>query len=167
MNVAIARKNGAVVGECVTLPRQLARIANSNLKIGNNTSIQSSKFDLRAPIHIGSNVIIGSDIEIITLSHNIDSKNWEHKAYGIEIADYVWLATRCFILPSCRKIQRGAVIAAGAIVVSDVDEMTVMSGNPAVFIKKRKEVHEDLCVEGLLGNDLKTYMRARKNKNVG
>tara|TARA_B110000114_G_C14975368_1_gene350254 strand:- start:251 stop:847 length:597 start_codon:yes stop_codon:yes gene_type:complete len=162
-NISIARKKGASIGENVTLPYQLAKRANNNLKIGNNTSIQSFNFDLRAPVHIGSNVIIGSDVEIITCSHNIDSKDWEFKAYGIEIDDYVWLATRCFILPSCKIIKRGAVVAAGAVLYHNVSEMDVMTGNPAVFLKKRKEVHSNLCVEALLGNDLLTYMKVRTN----
>ena len=162
-NVLIARHKGASIGENVTLPYKLAKRANGNLIIGHNTSIQSVNFDLRAPVHIGSNVIIGSDVEIITCSHNIDSKDWKFKAYGIEIDDYVWLATRCFILPSCKKIRRGAVIAAGAVLYSNVSKMDVMTGNPASFLKKRKEVHSNLCVEGLLGNDLITYLKARTN----
>tara|TARA_B110000902_G_C14064326_1_gene496790 strand:+ start:156 stop:752 length:597 start_codon:yes stop_codon:yes gene_type:complete len=161
-NVSIARKKGATIGESVSLPYELAKKANKNLKVGNNTSIQSSNFDLRAPIHIGSNVIIGSDVEIISCSHHIDSPDWEFKAYGIEIENYAWLATRCFILPSCRKIEEGAVIAAGAVLFSNVGAMDVMTGNPASFLKKRKAVHYNLCVEGLLGNDLLAYKKARK-----
>lgn len=122
-NVSIARKKGAIIGENVSLPYELAKKANQNLKVGNNTSIQTANFDLRAPIHIESNVIIGSDVEIITCSHNIDSPDWEFKAYGIEIENYAWLATRCFILPSCRKIEEGAVLAAGAVLFSNVGTM--------------------------------------------
>ena len=105
--VRIARKRGASIGENVVMPLSLARKANSNLKIGDHVSIQTDKIDLRNPVTIGNHVIIGSETEIITTSHNIDSEEWEHKHYGITIEDYVWIPTRVMILPSCRKIQYG------------------------------------------------------------
>lgn len=105
--VRIARKRGASIGENVVMPLSLARKANSNLKIGDHVSIQTDKIDLRNPVTIGNHVIIGSETEIITTSHNIDSEEWEHKHYGLTIEDYVWIPTRVMILPSCRKIQYG------------------------------------------------------------
>ena len=105
--VRIARKRGASIGENVVIPLSLARKANSNLKIGDHVSIQTDKIDLRNPVTIGNHVIIGSETEIITTSHNIDSEEWEHKHYGLTIEDYVWIPTRVMILPSCRKIQYG------------------------------------------------------------
>lgn len=105
--VRIARKKGATIGENVVMPLSLAKAANSNLKIGDHVSIQTDKIDLRNPVTIGNHVIIGSETEIITTSHNIDSEEWEHKHYGLTIEDYVWIPTRVMILPSCRKIQYG------------------------------------------------------------
>ena len=105
--VRIARKRGATIGENVVMPLSLAKVANSNLKIGDHVSIQTDKIDLRNPVTIGSHVIIGSETEIITTSHNIDSEEWEHKHYGLTIEDYAWIPTRVMILPSCRKIGMG------------------------------------------------------------
>jgi acetyltransferase-like isoleucine patch superfamily enzyme len=154
----LARKKGATVGNNVVLPLSLAKRANANLIIGNNSSIQSDLIDIRAKVTIGANVIIGSGVEIITCSHEIDSPEWEFKPYGIEIEDYVWIATRAFILPSCRKIYRGAVCGAGALVVKNVEAMSVVSGSPAKHIKFRKQVHTNLVVESLLGGDYKIYV---------
>jgi acetyltransferase-like isoleucine patch superfamily enzyme len=161
--IYIAKKNGATVGEMVTMPLSLAKMANDNLKIGNHSSIQTSKLDLRAPVNIGNHVIIGSHVEILTCSHDVDSPDWEFKPYGISIEDFVWIATNSFILPSCTKIERGAIIGGGSVVAKNVETMDIMSGNPATMIRKRKEVHYNLCVEGLLGNDFKTYLNVRKN----
>ena len=108
--VRIARKRGASIGENVVMPLSLAKAANSNLKIGDHVSIQTDKIDLRNPVTIGNHVIIGSETEIITTSHNIDSEEWEHKHYGLTIEDYVWIPTRVMILPSCRKIQYGEIV---------------------------------------------------------
>jgi len=157
----IARKKGAIIGENTIIPLKLAKKANKNLVIGNHTSIHSDEIDLRIPIKIGDNVIIGSGVEIITVSHNIDSEEWEHKYYGIDIDDYVWISTKALVLPSCRKIGRGAVVGAGSVVVHNVEPMSVVSGNPAVHLRNRKIVHSNLVVESLLSGDFKTYIKAR------
>ena len=52
------------------MPLSLAKAANSNLKIGDHVSIQTDKIDLRNPVTIGNHVIIGSETEIVTTSHN-------------------------------------------------------------------------------------------------
>ena len=161
----IARKRGATIGEGVILPLSLAKRANKNLTIGSHTSIQTDKIDLRSPVKIGHYVIIGSNVEIITTSHEIDSPDWEHKHYGVTIENYVWIATNALILPSCRHIAYGAVIGAGSVVVKNVEPMAVMSGNPANEIKKRKQVHDRLVVESLLGGDYEMYKQTRKKKN--
>lgn len=160
--VRIARKKGATIGENVVMPLSLAKAANSNLKIGDHVSIQTDKIDLRNPVTIGNHVIIGSETEIITTSHNIDSEEWEHKHYGLTIEDYVWIPTRVMILPSCRKIQYGGVISSGSVVVKNVESMSVVGGNPAKEFKKRKCVHKNLVVESLLGGDYYTYKKKRK-----
>ena len=161
--VRIARKKGATIGENVVMPLSLAKAANSNLKIGDHVSIQTDKIDLRNPVTIGNHVIIGSETEIITTSHNIDSEEWEHKHYGLTIEDYVWIPTRVMILPSCRKIQYGGVISSGSVVVKDVESMSVVGGNPAKEFKKRKCVHKDLVIESLLGGDYYTYKKIRES----
>lgn len=160
----IARKRGATIGEGVIMPVSLAKKANKNLVIGNHVSIQTDKIDLRSPVHIGNYVIIGYGTEIITTSHNIDSPDWEHKNYGLKIEDYVWIPTKILILPSCRNIGYGAVIGSGSVVVKNVDSMSVVSGNPAKEIKKRKCVHNQLVVESLLGGDYKIYKQTRNRK---
>lgn len=160
--VRIARKRGATIGEGVIMPIALARKANKNLIIGDHVSIHTSKIDTRSPVTIGNHVIIGQDTEIITTSHNIESVEWEHKHYGIVIEDYVWLPVRVMVLPSCRRIGRGAVVGSGSVVVKDVEPMSVVSGNPAKEFKKRVCVHENLVVESLLGGDYYEYKKARE-----
>lgn len=158
----IARSRGATIGEGVIMPLSLARKANKNLIIGNHVSIQTDRIDLRSPVKIGNYVIIGSESEIITTSHNIDSLGWEHKHYGIVIDDYVWIPTKVLVLPSCRHIGRGSVVGSGSVVVKNIETMAVVSGNPAKQFRERKCVHSDLVIESLLGGDYYIYKRARK-----
>ena len=161
---SVARRNGATIGEAVVLPLSLARQANGNLTVGNHVCIQTDKLDLRNPICIGNHVIIGAGTEIFTTSHNIDSPSFEQKDYGITIEDYVWIAGKVIILPSCRHIGQGAVVGTGSVVVRDVESMSVVGGNPAQEFKKRKALHTDLVVESLLGGDFDAYREARKQK---
>lgn len=160
----IARRNGATIGDHSLISIKLAKKANKNLSIGDHTSIQTDNIDVRAKVTIGSHVIIGYGTEIIAVSHYIDSPEWEHKYYGIEIEDYAWIPTKVLVLPSCRKIGRGAVIGSGSVVVKDVEPMSVVSGNPAKEFKKRKCVHSDLVVEHLMGGDYEVYKQTWAKK---
>ena len=162
--VRIARKRGATIGEGVIMPLSLAKNANPNLTIGDHVSIQTDLIDLRSPVKIGSHVIIGKGTNILTTSHNIDSPEWEHKYYGIEIEDYVWIATDALVLPSCRRIGYGAVVGGGSVVVMDIEQMSVVSGNPAKEIRKRSCVQSNLVVESLLGGDYEIYKETRRNR---
>lgn len=162
----IARRRGAKIGKNVVMSISLAKKANPNLTIGDNTSIQTDYIDLRAKVKIGSNVIIGYGTEIITVSHYIDSPEWEHKYYGIEIDDYAWIPTKVLVLPSCTKIGRGAVIGSGSVVVRNVEAMSVVSGNPAKQFKVRECVHSKLVVPHLMGGDYYLYRDTWKQRTV-
>ena len=140
---------------------------NQNFKIGNHCSLHSVKFS--SSLHnvtIGNNVIIGSGAKIIRGSHNIDSPEFENKVTNpnLIIEDYVWICPDSVILPSVKKIGYGAVIGANSVVVKDVEPMSVVSGNPAKEVRKRKCVHENLVVESLLGGDYIIYKRTWKNR---
>ena len=123
------------------------------------------KIDTRSPLRIGDNVIIGSGTEIITVSHNIDSPDWEPKYYGLVIEDFVWLPTNVLVLPSCRRIGYGAVVGSGSVVVRDVEAMSVVSGNPAQEFKKRLCVHNDLPVERLQHGDFIQFKDTYRKQN--
>ena len=155
------RKAGAQVGSHIGIGSNIMPPASSNLKIGDHVSIHTDRIDVRAPLSIGNYVILGDSASIITCSHDIDDPEWKFKPYGLQIEDYVWIATRAMILPSCRKIGRGAVIGAGAVVIKDVPPMAVVSGNPAQVIRYRKCVHDKLNPEHLLGGGLADYLAIR------
>lgn len=55
----------------------------------------------------------------------------------LTIGNDVWIGANTIILPSCRNIGNGVVIAAGAIVTKDIPPYEIWGGNPAKFIKKR------------------------------
>ena len=155
------RKAGATIGSHVGISSSIMPPASNLLRIGDHVSIHTNRIDVRAPLTIGNYVILGDSTSIITCSHDIDDPEWKFKSHGLEIEDYVWIATRAMILPSCRKIGRGAVIGAGAVVVKDVPPMAVVSGNPAQIIRYRKCIHDKLNPEDMLGGGLVGYLKAR------
>lgn len=53
------------------------------------------------------------------------------------IEDDVWIGHNVMILPSCRRIGRGSIIGAGAVVTRDVPRYTVVAGNPARVLRER------------------------------
>lgn len=55
----------------------------------------------------------------------------------LTIGHDVWIADRVTILPGCRSIGNGAVIAAGAVVTRDVPAYAVVAGIPARQTKMR------------------------------
>ena len=54
----------------------------------------------------------------------------------IIIEDDVWIGANCIILSGV-KISRGAIIAAGSVVIKEVAPYSIIAGVPAKQIKKR------------------------------
>lgn len=53
------------------------------------------------------------------------------------VEDDVWVGHNATILPGCRFIGRGAILAAGAVVTADVPAYAVMAGVPARLLRMR------------------------------
>lgn len=53
------------------------------------------------------------------------------------IEDDVWIGHGAVILPGCRRIGRGSIVGAGAIVTHDVPRYAVVAGNPARVVRQR------------------------------
>lgn len=56
-----------------------------------------------------------------------------------EIGDDVWLGHNSVVAPSCRRVGRGAVLAAGAVATGDVPPYAIMAGVPARQVRLRFE----------------------------
>jgi len=50
----------------------------------------------------------------------------------------VWIGRNVIILGNVKKIGRGAILAAGAVVTKEVPEYAIVAGNPAIVKRYRK-----------------------------
>ena len=110
--------------------------------IGDNSGL-GVNCSVRGPLDIGSNVMMGPDVIIMTSIHNTANVDLPMRQQGflpnkkVTIGDDVWIGARVIILPGV-TIGKGVIIGAGAVVTRDVPEYTVVAGVPAKVIRSRK-----------------------------
>ena len=103
---------------------------------------------------IGRYVSVGPGVSAFRRNHPTDRLSMHpyfyHPSYGAEVVADVptqplsieagsWLGAHVMILPGCRRIGQGAVVAAGAVLTRDVPDYAVVGGNPARLIRYRFE----------------------------
>lgn len=110
------------------------------ISIGDRSELGSGSL-IYGGVQIGSDVLMGPDVKIITRNHVFDDPKIIINHQGITfhpviIGNDVWIGANAVILPGV-KIGDGAVIAAGAVVTKDVAPYTIVGGVPAKVIGKR------------------------------
>lgn len=114
------------------------------ITVGDCSSIASGCIiDGRRGVSIGRNVTIAFNVMIWSLQHDVNSHDFTPVGSEVSIEDNVWLASSCIILPGI-KVGKGAVVASGSVVTKDVDEYSVVAGNPARVVGKRNK-NLDYC----------------------
>lgn len=106
------------MGDYATLSEHVVCYAVDKITIGNQTTISREAF-------------------LCCASHDVTSPIMELTYAPIAIGSNVWVAARAIVMPG-RNVGDGAVVAAGAVVVANVEPWTVVGGNPAKEIKKRE-----------------------------
>ena len=110
-----------------------------NIRIGRRSFINYGGILLDvAPITIGDEVLIATNVQILTATHPLDAhrrRAWWELAKPISIADGVWIGGGALILPGV-SIGENAVVGAGAVVTRDVAPNTVVVGNPARVVRE-------------------------------
>lgn len=103
--------------------------------IGANCTIPSN-------IVIGKYVMMAPEVYIIDNNHITNDPQTPMCFQGktTKLATYIeddcWICARAMIMPG-RRIGKGSIVAAGAIVTKDVAPYSIVGGNPAKLIKKR------------------------------
>ncbi|MGB3610960.1 MAG: acyltransferase [Cellvibrio sp.] len=113
----------------------------SHLTIGSNVSVHADSYiDALGAIEIGDNVSIAHQCSIMSFNHSWNDPSVPIKynpvfAKKVKIADDVWVGCAVRVMPGVTISER-SVVAAGAVVVSDVESNTLVGGVPARKIKR-------------------------------
>jgi maltose O-acetyltransferase len=126
------------VGDGVQIRPPLRVDYGSHLRIGARTFANFGLIALDvAPITIGQDVQIGTNVQLLTPTHPIESgprrDKWE-AAKPITIGDNVWLGSGVIVLPGV-TIGENTVVGAGSVVTRDLPADVVAVGNPARVIR--------------------------------
>lgn len=136
------RKLGARIGERCGIFRGTTVLGAERLVIGDGTNVGwRCLLDARGGLTIESDVVIASDVQVISGDHDIASPTFGVRLEPVTIGSRVWLASRCTVLKGV-TIGYGGVVAAGAVVTEDVPRLTVVGGVPARRIGDRPDVLE-------------------------
>ena len=108
-----------------------------NITVGKDVFINMGcKFQDQGGITIGDGSLIGHNVVLATLNHDLDPSTRKSMTPApIRIGKNVWIGSNSTVLPGV-TIGDGAVIAAGAVVTGDVPERTLAGGVPARIIRK-------------------------------
>jgi acetyltransferase-like isoleucine patch superfamily enzyme len=115
-----------------------ARFASRHgFAMGEDTVLnENCRLDNRGRITIGNHVSISAETTILTADHDVQSPRFTGRERPVTIGDYVFLGTRCMIMPGV-TIGRGAVVGAGSVVTRDVPDYAIVAGIPAKVIGQR------------------------------
>ena len=108
-----------------------------NIHLGKRVFINSGCcFQDQGGIEIGDDVLIGQQVVIATLNHDLHpDRRASMLPKPVKIGNKVWIGAHATILAGV-NIGDGAVVAAGAVVTKDVPKNTVVAGVPAKVIKE-------------------------------
>ena len=111
-----------------------------NITVGKNVFINTGcRFQDQGGIRIGDHVLIGHNVVLATLNHDFAPYNRAtmHPA-PIHIEDRVWIGANATVVPGV-TIGENSIVAAGAVVTTDVPPNTIVGGVPAKVLKRIDE----------------------------
>ena len=127
-----------------------------------------SKFHAGGTITIRDGVVIGPDVTIWTVNHDISIESIETLPYGskvitkeVVIGRGCWIGTKVKITPGVH-LGDGCIVAMGSVVTKSWPDFSIIGGNPAKIIKMRyKNDKEYYDLKGLLDNE-KWYIKEKR-----
>lgn len=137
------------IGRDVSVGHMFVCDYGCNIHIGDNVSVNTGcTFVDCNRIDIGSNVLIGPNVQIYTATHPVelserlaphpteDGYRYERRTYALPVAvgDGCWIGGGAIILPGV-TIGSGSVIGAGSVVTNDIPADVVAAGNPCRILR--------------------------------
>lgn len=131
------RSFGAKVGRGVNIYPSALIYYPWNLEIGDHSSIGewALVYNL-GKVTIGERTTISQRVHLCAGTHDYKNSAMPLIKPPIQVGDEVWVCADAFIGPSV-SVGTRAIVAAASVVVKNVDDATVVGGNPAKLIKER------------------------------
>ncbi|MXN92579.1 acyltransferase [Flavobacterium sp. Sd200] len=110
------------------------------LTMGNNSAVgQFTEFGAAGGIEIGNDVIMGSYVSFHSENHNFSDttkliREQGVTSKGIKIGNNVWVGAKVTFLDGC-VVGNHCVVAAGAVVIGEFPDYSVIGGIPAKILK--------------------------------
>ena len=141
----IIKKGALSCGDNLSLFGNVDVVWLERISIGNNCRLNEQvHLNGRSGIFIGDNVTISYGAKIISTGYDVSHwvETGERKHFTdkpVYIGDYCWIGAGAIVLPGVRINGKFVVVAAGAVVTSDIEESyVVVAGVPARIIKHLK-----------------------------
>ena len=110
-------------------------VRGKSVKIGRNVVVMNNSLFMAAGgITIEDDVMVAANVQLISNNHDL----YDHPVITckpVPLKRNCWIGAGATILPGV-TVGENAVVAAGAIVTKDVEDNTVVGGNPAKLIKR-------------------------------
>lgn len=140
---SLLRLFGAKIGNGAHIYPKVSIWAPWNLEIGNNVGIANGTYLYNQDkIHIGHRAIISENVYVCTGTHDYNDPGNRLITKPIRIGEDCWLAVGTFVHPGIH-IFDGVIVGACSVVVKDLPEWSVCSGNPCKKLKDRKRRNEN------------------------
>jgi acetyltransferase-like isoleucine patch superfamily enzyme len=109
------------------------------LTIGARSTIgQHCYLDARGSIHIENDVSISREAALLTATHNPDDPEFAAELAPVHLEQRCWIGMRSLVMPGVH-IGEGAIVAAGALVTTNIEPYTIVAGTPAKTLRKRHQ----------------------------
>lgn len=107
-----------------------------SIRVGEDVFINAGcRFQDQGGITLGDGVLIGHNVIISTLNHDMDpARRAIMHPRPVKIGPRAWIGSGAIILPGV-TIGEGAVVGAGSVVTRDVAPLAVVVGSPARQIR--------------------------------
>ncbi|PEX10216.1 hypothetical protein CN451_13225 [Priestia megaterium] len=147
----LSKHRNVTIGRDSTFGRGTVFYAPNKIKIGNNVYI-GKYCSFETDLEIADDVLFGNNVGLIgKYDHDysyigksikdspwIGDEKYSFKGKGLKIVveKDVWVGYGAIIVSGVR-IGRGSIVAAGSVVLRDVEPYSIVGGNPAKVIARR------------------------------
>ncbi|WP_300286583.1 sugar O-acetyltransferase [uncultured Alistipes sp.] len=125
--------------ELFIIPPISANNGLRNVHFGKNIVVNfNANFVDDGDIFIGDDTMIGPNVSVITALHPVSPRLRAAKIQynkPVRIGRNVWLGAGAIILPGV-TVGDNSIVGAGSVVTRDVEENTIVVGNPAHVLRK-------------------------------